>query len=402
MLRVFAYSSCYLGDAGVDPAVIESRADELIGSVSKDEYKSLAGHLGGARRNRVFHALGLSAPPRSAELKLAEGHGGPEKAKALEKAKRKKTSSSAEPRKRNQLVDTILQQSPLRSKGESEDGGSADSNRPPPEATPLDIPQVAVPLRAVRPALDLEFSTTQESEDEGHVEEVNIVADSPRRSSSPRAAPITGQEAEVSFGKKGEAASSSRKTASSSDVKKSGSESSSNSSDSSSFFVRDNDPEATAVELGAKPTAVRLGGNIVKSLRFESRDRERGLLAAAGDSFCFPLMEKDFMGSGLNNILESAQDLSLKAFVAARCAARQLAAEDSSKAVVADLEAKVASLEKEKAELQKHLDRFAEEKATLTTELLASVDRAVMAEDAAKAAKLLAEDAEKRRDVMQK
>jgi len=180
---------------------------------------------------------------------------------------------------------------------------------------------VAVPLRAVRPALDLEFSTAQESEDEGHVEEVNIGADSPRRSSSPRAAPITGQEAEVSFGKKGEAASSSRKTASSSDVKKSDSESSSSSSDSNSFFVRDDDPEATAVELGAKPTAVRRGGNIVKSLRFESRDRERGLLAAAGDSFCFPLMEKDLMGSGLNNILESAQDLSLKAFMAARCAA---------------------------------------------------------------------------------
>ena len=180
MLRVFAYTSCFLGDAGVDPAVIESRADEMVGSVSKDEYKALAGHLGGTRRNRVFHALGLSAPPRSAELKLAEGHGGPEKAKALEKAKRKKASSSAEPRKKSRLLNTILQQS-LQSKGESEDGGSADSNRPPPEATPLDIPQVAVPLRAVRPALDLEFSTAQESEDEGHVEEVNIVADSLKR-----------------------------------------------------------------------------------------------------------------------------------------------------------------------------------------------------------------------------
>ena len=62
----------------------------------------------------------------------------------------------------------------------------------------------------------------------------------------------------------------------------------------------------------------------------------------------------------------------------------------------------MASLEKEKAELQKRLDRSAEEKATLTTELLASADRAVKVEDAAKAAKLLAEDAEKRRDVMQK
>ena len=41
-----------------------------------------------------------------------------------------------------------------------------------------------------------------------------------------------------------------------------------------------------------------------------------------------------------------------KAFVAARCAARQLATEESSKAAVADLEAKVAALEKEKEALQ--------------------------------------------------
>ena len=112
-------------------------------------------------------------------------------------------------------------------------------------------------------------------------------------------------------------------------------------------------------------------------------------------------MEKDLMASGLTNMLESAQDLSLKAFVAARCAAWQLAAEDNSKTVVADLETKVASLEKEKAELQTRLARSVEEKATLTTELLASADRAVKAEDAARAAKLLAEDAAKRRDTMQ-
>ena len=87
--------------------------------------------------------------------------------------------------------------------------------------------------------------------------------------------------------------------------------------------------------------------------------------------------------------------------MAARCAARQLAADDSSKAV-ADLEAKVASLEKEKTELQMRLARSAEEKATLTTELLASADRAVKAEDATKSAKLLAENAEKHRDAMQR
>ncbi|XP_039812049.1 myristoylated alanine-rich C-kinase substrate-like [Panicum virgatum] len=101
-------------------------------------------------------------------------------------------------------------------------------------------------------------------------------------------------------------------------------------------------------------------------------------------------------------MLESAQDLSLKAFVAARCAARQLAAEESSKAAVADLEAKVATLEKEKEALQWRLDKSSEEKATLTTELLATADRAVKAEDAAKAAKLLEDAAEKQRALMHK
>ena len=72
------------------------------------------------------------------------------------------------------------------------------------------------------------------------------------------------------------------------------------------------------------------------------------------------------------------------------------------KAVVADLEAKVAALEREKEALQRRLDKSFEEKATLTTELLAATDRAVKAEDAAKAAKLLEDDAEKRRALMHK
>ena len=60
-----------------------------------------------------------------------------------------------------------------------------------------------------------------------------------------------------------------------------------------------------ATELGVKPAAVRLGGNIVKSLWFESHDRKRTLLAAAGKSFYFPLMEKDLMDTGLKNMLET-------------------------------------------------------------------------------------------------
>ena len=71
--RFVAYILCFFDLAGVDPVVIESRADEMVGPVSKDEYKALVSHLSGVRWNRVFHALGLSAPQRLAEVKLAEG-----------------------------------------------------------------------------------------------------------------------------------------------------------------------------------------------------------------------------------------------------------------------------------------------------------------------------------------
>ena len=72
-LRFAAYILCLLGHVGVDPVVIESRADEMVGPVSKDEYKALVSHLSGVRQNRVFHALGLSASQRLAEVKLDEG-----------------------------------------------------------------------------------------------------------------------------------------------------------------------------------------------------------------------------------------------------------------------------------------------------------------------------------------
>jgi len=88
--RFVAYILCFFDLAGVDPVVIESQADKMVGPVSKDEYKALVSHLSGVRWNRVFHALGLSATQRLAEVKLAKGQGaapahGSEKAKALEK-----------------------------------------------------------------------------------------------------------------------------------------------------------------------------------------------------------------------------------------------------------------------------------------------------------------------------
>jgi len=60
----------------------------------------------------------------------------------------------------------------------------------------------------------------------------------------------------------------------------------------------------------------------------------------------------------------------------------------------------VAALEQAKAALQQHLDKSTEENATLTTELLATAERAVKAEDAVKTAKGLAEEAETRRTLM--
>ena len=201
------------------------------------------------------------------------------------------------------------------------------------------------PLRAVPPNLDLEFSTAQESDDDdGRGDEDQIEVDSPRRYPAARETDTLGHDTK--------APSQHDTSSSGSRNGGNGGDNSSSSSDSSSYFVRNADPEAVATELGAKPTAVRLGGNIVKSLCFESRDRERTLLATAGESFCFPLMEKDLMDTGMKNILESAQDLSLKAFVAARCASRQLAVESSSKSAMADLKAKVAVLEQEKTALQ--------------------------------------------------
>ena len=80
----------------------------MVGSVSKDEYKALMGYLSGVRWNRVFHALGLSGSQRVAETKLAEGQGAAPTS-ALEKAKRKRASSSAAPKKKGQILDDILQ-----------------------------------------------------------------------------------------------------------------------------------------------------------------------------------------------------------------------------------------------------------------------------------------------------
>ena len=100
------------------------------------------------------------------------------------------------PKKRGRLIDAILHQSPLQSKGDSEDGGSESSNRPAVEEPPFAAPKEATPLKAVPLSLDLEFSTAVESDDEVRDEEVNIVIDSPHRLSAPRESSASGKDAE--------------------------------------------------------------------------------------------------------------------------------------------------------------------------------------------------------------
>ena len=100
----------------------------------------------------MFHALGLSPPRRSAEVKLAEGQGGAPTG-ALEKAKRKRASSSTALVKQSQVLDTLLNASPLQSKGDSEDAGSEDSHCPSGETMPP-APKVVMPLKMAPPWLD--------------------------------------------------------------------------------------------------------------------------------------------------------------------------------------------------------------------------------------------------------
>jgi len=50
---------------------VETRADEMLGPVSGNEYDLLLPKLAGARGNRVFSFFGIEAPQRAAEALLA-------------------------------------------------------------------------------------------------------------------------------------------------------------------------------------------------------------------------------------------------------------------------------------------------------------------------------------------
>ena len=50
---------------------METRADEMLGQISGNEYDLLLSKLAGARGNRVFSFFGIEAPQRAAEALLA-------------------------------------------------------------------------------------------------------------------------------------------------------------------------------------------------------------------------------------------------------------------------------------------------------------------------------------------
>jgi len=107
---------------------VETRADEMLGPVSGNEYDLLLSKLAGARGNQVFSFFGLEAPQRAAETLLAVQKAGGKAGgtggitATLEKKKRKKGGSGPGGKKRSMLLD-FLTSSPLRSTGESKDNG---------------------------------------------------------------------------------------------------------------------------------------------------------------------------------------------------------------------------------------------------------------------------------------
>jgi len=138
-----------------------------------------------------------------------------------------------------------------------------------------------------------------------------------------------------------------------------------------------------AEALGASGAKL-IGGQVIGSLCFESRDREREFLAEAGASFCFPLMEERLMNTRAANALQCVEDLALKSFVAACCARRQMKVEVGASSRVAELEERVSALQREKNEHEASLASVRIRAETYIKQLEEARGWAQAAEEAAK------------------
>ena len=128
-----------------------------------------------------------------------------------------------------------------------------------------------------------------------------------------------------------------------------------------------------------------IGGQVLGSLRFESRDRKREFLAEAGGPSSSHYWKR-LMNSGAANALQCAEDLALKSFVAVRCARRQLEVEVGASSWVAELEEMVSVLQKEKKDLEESLASVRISAETSIKQLDEAHDLAKAAEDAARTA----------------
>jgi len=306
---------------------------------------------------------------------IAGGAGG--STAALEKKKRKKGGSGPGGAKRSKLLD-FLSSSLLRSAGESEDDGGKGSPiaaaSPPIAAQPITV--AAPPLK---PSLALEYSAIEpDNDDELALEIQSVLAatephvtTSPAAPSSPKLTSTSSDSLSSSSGEDVEGhGSGPQKQAIALDAGTTGAvgeggqlppagssirrPATFTSTESSSYHVSTSDPVEVAAVLGM-PLAKLIRGNIGGSLRFSSSERERRFLTEAGSSFGFPLMERRLMATGASQILQDVEHLSLKAFIASRCASRQLKIDHERASQFAGMEEHVASVEKEKAALEEAL-----------------------------------------------
>jgi len=163
----------------IDVAEVETRADEMLGPVSGNEYDLLLSKLAGARGNRVFSFFGIEAPQRAAEALLAVQKAGGKAGgtgggtATLEKKKRKKGGSGPGGGKRSKLLD-FLTSSPLRSAGESEDNGG-DGNPVTASSPPIAAHPIAAIAPLPKPSLALEYSTMEADSDDELVQEIQSV-----------------------------------------------------------------------------------------------------------------------------------------------------------------------------------------------------------------------------------
>jgi hypothetical protein len=322
----------------------------------------------------VFAFFCVEAPQRVAEARLAEAEGKKKtKAKAaggargkvkkgskeaaayrggltteaLEKKKRRGDGGGARPKKRSRLIDTFFTQSPLHSRGDSEEEVESSEDNGTAEKT-LAASIFVVPVRA-KPAFSLQWSDPElESDDEvlarPHAMAALVVAveKSPERA----ATSSSEKEEEVNVEELGESGHTPPLASAAAKGEQVGGEAGSggsSSSESSGYLLSTSNPTEVVEALGM--TNARLvGGQVVRKHRFESGQRERDFLSEAGDSY-FPLMERRLMMTGPRHALRCAEDHALKSYVAAWCASQQLNAECDQPLRIASLEQKFTGLE---------------------------------------------------------